>query len=185
MSQIFNCQVVQEINAPKRNANGAMTYKMFRIGQKVDTKPLSRTMSNVQMMVTQDGFVIPSSHLRILNRATQNNSRSNFDASAQNKSENEVEYATVVEDKPKVYSLPMNNVVNSDFVSKLKTKSKASVNGAVIGLVAGFVYAVAKGKNKLIFTAIGSVGGFFLGSAYSNFMNIDENSKKDDNQNAN
>jgi len=182
MDQIFNCQVVQEINAPKRNANGAMTYKMFRIGQMVNVKPFKKTLSNVQMTVTQDGFVIPSSHLRILSSTAPNNSQSNFDA--QPKNGNEVEYATIVEDKPKTVSLPMNSIVNSDFVSKLKTKSKASVNGAVVGLVAGFVYAIAKGKNKLIFTALGSVGGFFLGSAYSSFMNIDNNSK-DDNKNAN
>jgi uncharacterized protein YcfJ len=55
--------------------------------------------------------------------------------------------------------------------SFIQNKSKVAVNGAVIGLVVGFAYAVSQDKSKLIFSVVGSIGGFLLGNVYSSYVN--------------
>ena len=39
-------------------------------------------------------------------------------------------------------------------MKQIKIKSKVAVNGAVIGMVVGFAYALAKDKNKLILESV-------------------------------
>jgi uncharacterized protein YcfJ len=83
--------------------------------------------------------------------------------------EEAIEYAEVIEDKAKTLKMPVD--IKNNMGDFFKTKSKIAVQGAVVGLVIGFAYALAKGKSKIIFSAIGSIGGFVVGNLYNNFIN--------------
>lgn len=87
----------------------------------------------------------------------------------------DIGYAEVVEDKPKIAVAPKQ--LTMEGLTSLKKKSQSAINGALIGLGIGLVYAMYKGKSKLIFSVLGSIGGLALGSAYHNFINEENDNK--------
>lgn len=157
----ITCKVLKDFRSPKRNGTSVI-YKEFKAGSIVKGNLMSGGVPNggVQMFRTVDGFMIPKGHLNPIN------THSNVSGSE------DVEYAEIVEDKPKISILPKDIKANMGDV--IKIKSKVAVNGAVIGMVVGFAYALAKDKNKLIFSVIGSIGGFVLGSMYNSYINDDK-----------
>ena len=157
----INCIVIRDYSN-KRNRG-----KSFVIGDKVSGDLIQSTIdSSIPMFKTDDGYFIVKSCLKPMS-----NDYSNSEGS-------DGTYAEVVEEKPKLLNVPK-DFKATDF---LKKKSKVAVNGGLAGLVVGFGYAVAKSKNKMIWSVIGSVVGFGLGTIYNNYVNSDnkeENDNKD------
>jgi uncharacterized protein YllA (UPF0747 family) len=150
MSSTINCEVIKSFRAPKRNGKDVI-YKEFTKGQRV-----KGGLVDDKMFQTFDGFIVPKSNLRpIMSNASGE--------------EEAIEYAEVIEDKSKTLKMPVD--IKNNMGDFFKTKSKIAVQGAVVGLVVGFAYALAKGKSKIIFSAIGSIGGFVVGNLYNNFIN--------------
>ena len=117
------------------------------------------------MFKTMDGFVIPKSHLKP------------FETNKKSNANGEVDYAEIIDEKPTSFSLPKDFKANMPSV--LKVKSKNAINGALIGLVSGLIFSMAKQKSKLLFSVIGAVGGFVLGNVYNTYINEDQNDSKD------
>ena len=158
-SNNITCKVLKDFRSPKKNGNSVI-YKEFKSGSIVKGDLIANNTPNggVQMFRTVDGFMIPKGHL---NPIGGGNSYANGDEN--------IEYAEVIEEKPKVSILPKD--ITANMGDMIKNKSKVAVNGAVIGLVVGFAYAISQDKSKLIFSVIGSIGGFVLGNLYSSYIN--------------
>jgi hypothetical protein len=149
---VINCEVTKGFRSPKKEGSNVI-YKEFKVGQRV-----SGNLIDAKMFRTDQGFVLPKSNLKPM---------------MQNASGYEdIEYAEVIEDKSKKISMPEG--IKSNMANILKVKSKVAVQGAVVGLIVGFAYALAKTKNKLLFSTIGSVLGFVGGNMYSNYVNEDK-----------
>ena len=156
---LITCKVLKDFRSPKKNG-ASVIYKEFKSGSIVKGDLISNNTPNggVQMFRTVDGFMIPKGHL---NPIGGGNSYASGDEN--------IEYAEVIEDKPKLSILPKD--IQANMGSLIKNKSKVAVNGAVIGLVVGFAYAISQDKSKLIFSVVGSIGGFLLGNVYSSYVN--------------
>jgi hypothetical protein len=156
---LITCKVLKDFRSPKKNGSSVI-YKDFKAGSIVKGDLISNNTPNggVQMFRTEGGFMIPKGHL---NPIGGGNSYASGDEN--------IEYAEVIEDKPKLSILPKD--IQANMGSLIKNKSKVAVNGAVIGLVVGFAYAISQDKSKLIFSVVGSIGGFLLGNVYSSYVN--------------
>lgn len=161
-SNTITCKVLKDFRSPKRNGTSVI-YKEFKAGSIVKGNLMSSGMPSggVQMFRTVEGFMIPKGHLNPISGGKSNANGSE-----------DIEYAEIVEDKPKISILPKD--IKANMGDAIKIKSKVAVNGAVIGMVVGFAYALAKDKSKLIFSVIGSIGGFVLGSMYNSYINDDK-----------
>lgn len=155
----ITCKVLKDFRSPKKNGSSVI-YKEFKSGSIVKGDLITNNTPNggIQMFRTVDGFMIPKGHLNPISGGKSNAS-----------GDEDIEYAEVIDDKPKIAVLPKD--IKANMGSIIKNKSKIAVNGAVVGLVVGFAYAMAKDKNKLIFSVIGSIGGFVLGSMYNSYVN--------------
>lgn len=163
----YNCQITRDFKAPKRNG-GSVMYKELRKNNVIVATPINASStpnSVLKVFKTTDGYIIPENCVHILSKVKQH---SNVNGSE------EIEYAEIVEDKPKTMSLPTPSSIKTGLTQSIQTKSKIAVNGALIGLGVGLVYAMMKQKNKLMFSALGSVGGFFIGNLYNNYINEDK-----------
>lgn len=155
---MVNCLVISDYSNKKNNG------KNFSIGDKISGELIKSTAnSNTPLFKTSDGYIIP---IKCLKPITNNYSNSNGEDES---------YAEVVKDDSKIIKLPK-NIKATDF---LKKKSKSAVNGSIAGLIVGFGYSLAKGKSKLIFSVLGSVVGFALGTVYNNYINSEEDDNKD------
>ena len=52
----------------------------------------------------------------------------------------------------------------------VKSLAKSSTNGSIAGAVVGFIYSVYSGKNKLLYAAIGAIGGGILGYVFNKIV---------------
>ena len=156
---LITCKVLKDFRSPKKNGSSVI-YKDFKNGAIVKGDLISNNTPNggVQMFRTSDGFMIPKGNLNPIGN----------DKSYATGDEN-IEYAEIVEEKPKISILPKD--IQANMGSIIKNKSKVAVNGAIVGLVVGFAYAVSQDKSKLMFSVIGSIAGFVLGNVYNNYVN--------------
>jgi len=155
---MVNCIVISDYSNKKNNG------KVFKIGDKVSGELIKSTVnSNTPLFKTSNGFIIP---VKCLKPITNNYSNSAGDEDTS---------AEVITDDSKIIKLPK-NIKGTDF---LKKKSKSAVNGSIAGLIVGFGYSLAKGKSKLIFSVLGSLIGFALGTVYNNYINSEEDDNKD------
>ena len=150
--QNISCTVIKTFRAPKKDGNQVI-YKEFKLGERI-----KGTLLDARMFITDSGFIIPKDNLKPIITNSQNDEN--------------IEYAEVIEDKPKIVILPKD--IKSNMTGALQVKSKTAVQGAIVGLVIGFAYAMAKGKSKILFSAIGSVGGFVLGNLYNKYINEEQ-----------
>jgi hypothetical protein len=159
---LITCKVLKDFRSPKKNGSSVL-YKDFKSGSIVKGDLIANNTPNggVQMFRTEDGFMIPKGNLNPIGGGKSNVS-----------GDENIEYAEVIEEKPKLAILPKD--IKANMGSFIQNKSKVAVNGAVIGLVVGFAYAVSQDKSKLIFSVVGSIGGFLLGNVYSSYVNEDK-----------
>ncbi len=155
----INCIVISDYSNSKNKG------KDFSIGDKVSGDLVKSTIkTNSPMFKTDDGFFIPKNCLKPITDNNYSNSNGDNGTSAE-----------VVEDKDTIIKLPK-NIKNKDF---FKNKSQSAINGSIAGLIAGLGFALYKGKSKMIFSVLGSVVGFGLGTVYNNYVNSEEDDNKD------
>jgi hypothetical protein len=159
---LITCKVLKDFRSPKKNGSSVI-YKEFKTGSIVKGELIANNTPNggIQMFRTVDGFMIPKGNLNPIG-GSKSSANGNED----------IEYAEIVEEKPKVAILPKD--IKANMGDMIKNKSKIAVNGAVVGLVVGFAYAISQDKSKLIFSVVGSIAGFVLGSVYSSYINEDK-----------
>ena len=161
--RVVECELINDCLAPKRVGN-SVKKKGFRTGQRVRS-----TVSNIALtpdtqvlaLKTKDGYLIPEPFLNILGEIKGNPS--------QKRSEpyyGAVEEVFDLEEKSENKSVSdvFQSLKASKIISSNSVKSKRLVNFALGGAVIGLVYAMLKGKNKLLLTAIGGVGGGVIGN---------------------
>tara|TARA_R110000787_G_scaffold44415_8_gene109028 strand:- start:22 stop:546 length:525 start_codon:yes stop_codon:yes gene_type:complete len=161
--RVVECELINDCLAPKRVGN-SVKKKGFRTGQRV-----RGTVSNIALtpdtqvlaLKTKDGYLIPEPFLNILGEIKGNPS--------QKRSEpyyGAVEEVFDLEEKSENKSVSdvFQSLKASKIISSNSVKSKRLVNFALGGAVIGLVYAMLKGKNKLLLTAIGGVGGGVIGN---------------------
>ena len=151
--RVVECELINDCLAPKRVGN-SVKKKGFRTGQRV-----RGTVSNIALtpdtqvlaLKTKDGYLIPEPFLNILGEIKGNPS--------QKRSEpyyGAVEEVFDLEEKSENKSVSdvFQSLKASKIISSNSVKSKRLVNFALGGAVIGLVYAMLKGKNKLLLTAI-------------------------------
>ena len=52
-------------------------------------------------------------------------------------------------------------------IDSMKKNNKVAINASIAGAGAGLVFAMVKGKNKMMFATIGAVAGYVLGNMYA------------------
>lgn len=162
--RVVECELINDCLALKRVGNSAKR-KPFRIGQRVRGTVTNIALtpdSQVLALKTKDGYVIPEPFLNILG-----------EVDPQSKPQKEtinygVEDADVeiIEEKSgdKSVSDVFQSLKASKIVSSNSVRSKRVVNFALGGAAVGLVYAMLKGKNKLVISTIGAIGGGIIGN---------------------
>jgi hypothetical protein len=162
--QLVECILIEDCLAPKSKLN-SVNKKGFRKGNRVvgvvESFQLSPE-SNILALKTKEGYIIPEPFLNVIGAvASDGNETEEHD---------EIPYAEVVDNK-KEYSTTQKKIVDSissikqtNVKSDTKHKSKHTVNFAIGGGIIGLGFAMAKGKNKLVFTTLGIVCGGFIGN---------------------
>ena len=173
--QLVECMVIEDCLGMKRAGNRAKK-KPFRRGQRIvgTVTNIALTPDNqVLALKTRDGYVIPEPFLNVLGAVKgQESSRPQ---------QNDVEYAEaeIIEEKgssSKSVGDIYKKFKTSDIISSNSAKSKLVVNFALGGAAALLIYAMMKGKNKLVYAGIGAAGGGVIGNYVS--KKIKENGKE-------
>ena len=167
--QLVECVLIEDCLAPKRVGN-TKASKPFRKGQRVRgiVENIAITPDHqVLALKTESGHLIPEPFLNVIGEV-QNKK-------AQPSRFSDVEYAEVIEDdesssvaRKGVKGIIKNygNMKASSIISKNAIRSKHAINFAVAGAAIGLVYAMLKGKNKMLIATIGAIGGGVLGNYY-------------------
>ena len=162
------CRLIDDFNAPKRVNSGVM-HKTFRRNQIVYGVPVNFSMTPDNLMMalqTKEGFMIPEQFLNILSAPPNQEKRDRISSQKYDSSE-------IIEKKPlqikKWFSKANGDSLSpKELVSDTMRNSKTRVNFALAGGLVALVYAMIKGKNKLIMTAIGGFVGAGAGTIYVN-----------------
>lgn len=162
--RVVECELINDCLAPKRVGN-SVKKKPFRVGQRVRgtvTNVALTPDSQVLALKTKDGYIIPEPFLNILGEV-ENEQKNN-----RNSRKSGVEDAVYEEVSEKSENKSVSDVYDSLKASKLissnSIKSKRVVNFALGGAAIGLVYAMMKGKSKLMLTTIGAIGGGIIGN---------------------
>lgn len=173
---LVKCTLIEDCLAPRR-AGKSVQKKAFRRGQSV-----VGTVSNIALtpdsqvlaLKTKDGYLIPEPFLNIIGAVGEEKQQQQ----SQNKDPyyEEVQDAEVIDDKKEnSVANVFNGLKTSGIISKNSVRSKQIVNFGIGGALIGIIYAMMKGKNKLMCAAIGAAGGGIIGNYVSNKLN--ENGK--------
>lgn len=173
---------MENFQAAKRiNGGKGVAYKQFKKNQLFTAYPDNQAglPSNVlKVFKTPDGYMIPMHGIQILGPIGPNPSQRSSNASGH------IEDAQIIEATDYYNKEQLNtagtlfkkSAGGSKILELTRQRSKAAINTAMAGAALGFVYAMAKQKNKWLFITFGAVGGFILGNAYNNFIS-DDNKK--------
>tara|TARA_R110001599_G_scaffold142533_6_gene323225 strand:- start:1127 stop:1639 length:513 start_codon:yes stop_codon:yes gene_type:complete len=162
--RLVECILIDDCLAPKRVGNTAKK-KAFRRGQRVQGTVTNIALtpdSQVLALKTKQGYVIPEPFLNIIGEVGSS-------APQESDPYSEVEYAEVIEEDDKDPSMTSitDSIKASNLVKTNSIKSKRVVNFAFGGAAVGLVYAMMKGQNKLLSSAIGAIGGGIIGNYVS------------------
>jgi len=174
--RLVECVLIEDCLAPKRVGN-MKTSKPFRRGQRVRgvVQNIALTPDHqVLALKTESGHLIPEPFLNVIGEVPNQN--------AQKSKDSEIEYAEIVEDENlSSESKGIKGIINtygkmkaSSIVSKNALRSKHAINFALAGGAIGLIYAMFKGKSKMLFATIGAVGGGVLGNYYGKKINDDD-----------
>jgi hypothetical protein len=175
--RLVECVLIEDCLAPKRVGN-MKTNKPFRRGQRVRgvVENIALTPDHqVLALKTESGHLIPEPFLNVLGEVP------NQKAQASSKY-GDIEDAEVIEDEDlSIENKGVKGIIDnygkmkaSSIVSKNALKSKHTINFALAGGAIGLVYAMLKGKNKMLLATIGAVGGGVLGNYYGNKIKDNE-----------
>ena len=171
--KIVECQLINDCLAQRRMGKNRVQKKPFRTGQRVRgtvTNVALTPESQVLALKTKDGWVIPEPFLNIIGEVRTENKN--------NDSKIEDVEAEVIEEKSENKSIKevYESLKAADIISTNAVRSKRVVNFALMGAGIGLVYALLRGRSKLLSMTVGAVGG----SAVGNYVGkkIKENEKK-------
>lgn len=177
---IVECVLIEDCLAPKRVGNRA-DKRPFRRGQRVRGRVENIALTpdhQVLALRTLDGYIIPEPFLNVLG-AVEEPSRGG--------GQDDIQEAEVIDDNEYLKSDRVNKVMNtygkikaSNLINKNALKSRHAVNFALVGGAVGLVYAMLRGKNKMLFATLGVVGGGILGNYYGNKIKGDENTESEE-----
>lgn len=179
--ELFKLRVIESFKAKKLSSNGkSVLYKPFSVGNTLTAymDNGSSTPNNyIRVFKTPDGFIIPLIYVQVLGPVggAKKEKMSKFSG---------IQEAQVINDKDyydpnqvKQAGSLISSTTSNKMLESLKKRSKAGTNGALIGAGLGFIYAVAKQKNKWVLITVGAVGGYILGNSLVNLVK-DDNKKQ-------
>jgi hypothetical protein len=157
--KLVECELIENCLAHRRMGNKVQKkpiHKGTRVRGVVTNVALTPD-SQVLALQTQDGFIIPEPFLNVIGEVKNgnNSSPSVEDVEAEVVSENSSDKSV----KDVYDSLKASKIISSN-----RIKSKRVVNFALIGGGIALVYALVRGKNKLVYAGIGAVGGGIVGN---------------------
>lgn len=165
---LFRCQMVVPFRAPKQ-VSGDVVFKVFPEGKIFEASPHNGALlpnNHVPSFKTKDGYIIPITNINVLGKLN----------SAQSRAKDNIPMAEIVDETAKAskqhvekFAAASGGFKAKNFVDLQNNKSKASVNGAMIGVALGICYALVTKKNKWMFASIGAIGGYAAGNVYSSF----------------
>ena len=147
----YRCVLISTTTG-KKPTKSRVKEKTFMQGQKIDLMAVNVSgMPNGYALAfqTKDGYILPNIAVNTLYElGLKDNSK--------------YEDATVLEENGKK-KLSNQEAIRNELTKGLKSKSKASVYGAIIG--GGFMLfrAYKTGGSKVLYTALGVIGGGFIG----------------------
>lgn len=162
---LYRCYFINDCLASRRAGHRLERKKFFK-DQVVVVAPYSPNKYGQfghSHYITQDGYMMPKVAMSVLEVIPPRMPEtSNFDYMQM---DDEIQDAVEVKDSPRKFIPKMS--IEKNFGEKLTTKSKSAINGGLIGLASGLIFAMATGKNKIMFSVIGSVAGVVLGNMYN------------------
>lgn len=155
------CRVVIPVNGVKRNRDGSVALKKrFKVNSKVNGNYVKHGLlpeNSVILFMTKEGYLIPP---HCLMEEQNINTESNFDDVKEVK---ESEYLN----NDKINEIKNKGILDvKSVVKNSKLTSKYTIQGAIGGGLVMLIFAMYKGKSKLLFSTLGLVGGGFLGNLY-------------------
>ena len=156
----MKCRVVIPVNGVKRNSNGQIALKKrFKANSIVDGRYVRHGLlpeNSVTLFMTKEGFLIPPHCLM----EVKNVKYAEFDEAEEVKKD-------AYYDKEKIEEIKDKGILNiKDIVKDSKMTSKYVIQGAVGGGLIMLIFAMYKGYNKYLLSALGIVGGGFVGNLY-------------------
>lgn len=170
--RVVECILINDCLAPKR-VGKSVKKKGFRAGQRVRgtvTNVALTPDSQVLALKTTKGYIIPEPFLNVIGEVSAERQKDKdpyFE---------EIQEAEVIEDGAKPPTNVLDSLKAADIVSSNAIKSKRVVNYALGGAAIGLVYAMLKDGNKVMFSAIGAIGGGIIGNYVG--RKIKENERK-------
>ena len=157
-------RLVQPVRAYKKTRYGkSKIFRDYKPNQKVKGKLSHLGLlpeNQILILETAEGFMIPPHFLIEIRPQEQKPKYETFDESEVVSDKDLVNKETLTKIKDSKI-LDVNNII-----SNTKIKSKYLIQGAIYGGLVMLVFAMYKGKNKLLFSSIGAVGGGVLGNLY-------------------
>lgn len=182
---ISEYKLKQDFRAPAVNLNPGdrMSYKMFTSGSTVrgyiheNTDP-SVPLTDIPIIIANDSHAIPLNLITKIRDVEIDGKPVNIPAPG-----NDTPAAPVPDDKkskiPSRYQEELDKIKNKYVVANVVKKSRNSVNGMIIGALAGLVISVAFKKPAFMSMLIGGVAGGVIGNRFTkNISAADIKSKK-------
>jgi hypothetical protein len=160
-------QAIVDFRAPK-NEGGNVVFRDYKEGDHIQARKFNRSdvpSNHVEAYKTDDGYLIPLSNVYVLGTIEE------ATPIEQQVQEEPIQEAEVVTDNVIPTPAPPTNTAPATMIDNLKSRNKSAVNGSLIGGLAGVVFAMVKGKNKMMAGAIGAAIGFAAGNMYHKFSN--------------
>tara|TARA_Y100001972_G_C7600759_1_gene301054 strand:+ start:238 stop:738 length:501 start_codon:yes stop_codon:yes gene_type:complete len=162
----MKARVVIPVNALKKTANGVLK-KLLKPNSIVTGGLVEEGMlpeNRVVLFKTNDGYLIPTHCIMQIHERNKKGTYESFDDIQEAEEVEEDEYV----DKEKINELKENGVLNIEtLINGTKKETKYITNGAIAGGLAMLIFAMYKGKSKLLFSFVGILGGGYLGKMYS------------------
>lgn len=144
--------------APRPNqSTSGVDYHTYKEGTQVSG--VIRPGVNCQIFQTSEGFSIPLSAVTIKESTAQ----ANYGRYNPNQSNAAPAPNTASQEVPPV-DPTLSHITKPDLVDKITGMAQVKSKGLIWGAVLGLGYAMATGRNKIIFSGLGALSGSFIAS---------------------